>query len=117
MTASDPDAYIAAAPEALRPSLSSVRASLAEALPDAREMMRYGMPGFEIGGSIVAGYGAFSRQCGLYVQAAAIGACAEAIAAAGLKATKSGVTFSPARPMPDALVARLARKSRAALGL
>jgi hypothetical protein len=37
---------------------------------------------------------------------------AEEIAAAGLKATKTGITFSPRRPIPDDLVERLARASR-----
>jgi uncharacterized protein YdhG (YjbR/CyaY superfamily) len=37
---------------------------------------------------------------------------AEEITAAGLKATKTGVTFSPHKPIPDDLVERLARTSR-----
>lgn len=117
MTTSDHDAYIAGAPEALRPLLAGLRSRLAEALPDAEPVIQYGMPGFRIGASIVAGYAAFSRQCGLYVQADALTACAEDIADAGLKATKTGVTFSPGKPMPDALAARLAQASRDALGL
>ncbi|MGO1397842.1 MAG: iron chaperone [Brevibacterium yomogidense] len=74
--------------------------------------MAYNMPGFRIGGTIVAGYAAFSKQCGLYVSAGAISAHAEDIAVAGLKATKTGVTFSPRRPIPDDLVERLALASR-----
>ena len=117
MTTSDHDAYVAGAPETLRPLLAELRARLVEALPDAEPVIEYGMPGFRIGTSIVAGYAAFSRQCGLYVQAGAILACAEDIAAAGLNATKTGVTFSPSKPMPDALATRLAQASRDALGL
>lgn len=97
----DHDAYIAEAPEALRPLLVRLRAELAEALPDAEEVIAYKMPGFRIGETIVAGYAAFSKQCGLYVRPSAIAAHAEEIAAAGLKATKTGVTFSPGKPMPD----------------
>ena len=75
--------------------------------------MAYNMPGFRIGGTIVAGYAAFSKQCGLYVSAGAISAHAEDIAVAGLKATKTGGhTFSPRRPIPDDLVERLALASR-----
>lgn len=112
MTTPDHDAYIAAAPEAFQPALHRLRALLADALPDAEEIIAYDMPGFRIDGSIVAGYAAFSRQCGLYLSPGAISAHAEEIAAAGLKSTKTGITFSPRRPIPDDLVERLAQASR-----
>ena len=108
----DHDAYIAEAPEGLRPLLVRLRAQLAHALPDAEEVIAYKMPGFRIGLSIVAGYAAFSKQCGLYLSPSAIASHADDIAAAGLKSTKTGVTFSPSRPIPDALVEKLALASR-----
>src|SRR5687767_3193898 len=108
----DHDAYIAEAPEDLRPLLVRLRAQLARALPDAEEIIAYRMPGFRIGKSIVAGYAAFSKQCGLYVSAAAIESVATDIAAAQLKPTKTGVTFSVTKPIPDALVQKLALASR-----
>lgn len=108
----DHDAYIAEAPKDLRPLLVRLRAQLARALPDAEEVIAYKMPGFRIGESIVAGYAAFSKQCGLYLAASAIKSHADDIAAAGLKATKTGVTFSPSQPIPDGLVKKLALTSR-----
>lgn len=110
----DHDAYIAEAPEDLRPLLMRLRAQLAGALPDAEEVIAYNMPGFRIGKTIVAGYAAFSKQCGLYLAPSAIAAHAGDIAEAGLKATKTGVTFSPGQPVPDAIVVKLALASRAA---
>ena len=113
MTAvADHDDYIAAAPEPFQPVLRRLRAILAGALPDADEVVAYNMPGFRIGGSVVASYAAFSKQCGLYFPAGAISEHAEEIAAAGLKATKTGITFSPRKPIPDDLVEGLARASR-----
>ena len=111
-TPADHDAYIAAAPEAFRPALTHLRTLLARALPDAREIVAYDMPGFEVDGAVVASYAAFSKQCGLYVLPGAISAHADEIAAAGLKATRTGITFSPRRTIPDDLVERLARASR-----
>ena len=111
-TIADHDAYIAAAPEAFQPSLRRLRAVLARALPEADEVVAYNMPGFTIGGSVVASYAAFSKQCGLYLLPGAITEHAEEIAAAGLKPTKTGITFSPRTPIPDDLVERLARASR-----
>jgi uncharacterized protein YdhG (YjbR/CyaY superfamily) len=112
----DHDSYIAAAPEALQPLLSHLRTLLSRALPDVEEVIRYDMPGFGSGKSVIAGYAAFSSQCGLYVSKGAIVAHADDIAAAGLKATKTGVTFSPRKPIPDELVTSLAVASRKELG-
>ena len=111
-TPADHDAYIAAAPEPFRPALTRLRALLARTLPDAEEIVAYGMPGSSIGGSVVASYAAFSKQCGLYLLPGAISEHAGEIAAARLKATKTGITFSPRKPIPDDLVERLARTAR-----
>lgn len=113
----DHDAYIAGAPEVLRPLLVRLRAQLARTLPDAEEVVAYGMPGFRIGTSTIAGYAAFTKQCGLYLFPSAITSHADDIAAAGLASTKTGVTFSPSRPMPDELVEKLALASRRAQDL
>ena len=113
----DHDAYIAAAPEPLRPLLVRLRKQLARTLPDAEEIIAYKMPGFRIGKSIVVGYAAFSKQCGIYVSNGAIQALSDDIASSGLKATKTGVTFSPSKPIPGELVKRLALASRKEQGL
>jgi uncharacterized protein YdhG (YjbR/CyaY superfamily) len=113
----DHDAYIAAAPEALRPLLMLVRARLAQTLPDVDEVIKYDMPGFGSAGQIIAGYAAFSKQCGLYVSKGAISAYSDDLAAAGLKASKTGVTFSPDKPIPSDLIAALALASRKELGV
>lgn len=113
----DHDAYIAAAKEDLRPQLESLRAQLSRTLPDAEEIIAYNMPGYSLGGKIVVGYAAFTKQCGLYVSPGAINSLGGEIAEAGLKATKTGVTFSPSRPMPDELIEKLAQASRKDHGL
>lgn len=111
------DAYIATAPEPFRAMLGRLRAQLSRALPDAEEVMKYDMPGFQIGETIVAGYAAFSKQCGLYVDPGAIAAHADEIASLKLKATKTGVTFSVRHPITDELVKKLAVSSRSKKGL
>lgn len=113
----DHDAYIAAAPEAFQSLLTQTRDQLAKALPDAEEIIAYDMPGFGFGKSVIVGYAAFSKQCGLYLSKGAITAHADDIAAAGLKATKTGVTFTPKNPIPDKLIERLALASRKESGL
>lgn len=111
------DAYIAAAPDQFRPMLAQLRAQLSQALPDAEEIVKYDMPGFQIQDKIVAGYAAFSKQCGLYVDAGAISAHTDEIAGLKLKATKTGVTFSVAKPITMELVEKLAVSSRSENGV
>jgi len=110
------DAYIAAAPEQFRSMLDQLRAKLSRALPDAEEVIKYDMPGFQIEGTIIAGYAAFSKQCGLYVDPGAITAHADEIASLKLKTTKTGVTFSVNKPITDELVEKLAISSRSKKG-
>ena len=112
----DHDAFIAAASEAFRPALERLRRLLREALPDADEVVAYDMPGFAADGRVVASYAAFRKQAGLYVLGPAISDHSSEIAAAGLKASKTGLTFTPGRPVPDDLVIRLAQASRAHAG-
>ena len=110
-TIADHDSYIAAAPEAFQPVLNHVRDLLREALSDAEEMVAYNTPGFRIRGTAVASYAAFSRQIGMYFLAPALSDHAEEIAEAGLRASKTGITFPPRKPVSDDLVTRLAQAS------
>ena len=110
------DAYIAAAPEPFRAMLGQLRAQLSQALPDAKEIIKYDMPGFQIEERIIAGYAVFSKQCGLYVDPGAITAHADEIASLKLKATKTGITFSVSKPITDELVRKLAISSRSKKG-
>lgn len=109
------DAYIAAAPETLRPLLVQLRFELAKTLPEAEEIIAYNMPGFAIGNAVVVGYAAFAKQCGLYLSKDAISLLTGEIAAAGLKSSKTGVTFSGRNPIPSELVEKLALASRKSL--
>ena len=111
-TIGDHNSYIAAAPEKFRPVLHHLRDLLRRALPDAEEITAYDMPGFTIHGTVIASYGAFSKQLGLYVLAPAIADHVDEIAAAGFRSSKTGVTFPPHKPIPDDLVTRLAQASR-----
>ena len=95
----DHDSYIGTAPEKFRPLLNHLRTLLREALPDADEIIGYKMPGYRLDGKVVASYAAFSKQVGLYVAAPATADHADEIAAAGVSASKTGVSpFSRASP-------------------
>ena len=121
MSGPDPaaiDAYIAALPQDQRAALTDLRARLKALLPDDLEVMSYAMPGFRQPGpkgKMVVGYAAFARHLGLYPHS---GTVIPKIDCAPFKTSKSGVLFTPDRPLPDALLRRIiaARQAELAAG-
>lgn len=98
------DAYLAALPADQRAALTALRARLRALLPDHLETMSYAMPGFRQpgpGGRMVAGYAAFARHLGLYPHS---GSVIPQIGCAPFRTSKSGVLFTPDRPLPDPLL-------------
>jgi uncharacterized protein YdhG (YjbR/CyaY superfamily) len=60
------DAYIAAAPKAVRSKLKELQAAIREAAPTAEERISYGMPYYSYKGRL-AYFAAFKNHIGLYV--------------------------------------------------
>lgn len=102
------DAYLAGRPAAQRACLEDLRAVLRRLVPGGQEVMSYAMPGLRLGGRMVAGYAGFARNCGFYPHSGGVvtGFAAE-LDALGFRYSKSGVSFTPAKPLPENLVARL----------
>jgi len=101
------DAYIAALPPDQRDALTDLRARLNALLPDHIEVMSYAMPGFRQPGpkgKMVAGYAAFAKHLGLYPHS---GSVIPRIDCSPFKTSKSGVLFTPDRPLPDALLRQI----------
>lgn len=95
-------AYIAAQPPDQRQALTILRQRLQALLPDHLEVMSHAMPGFRQPGPkgrMVMGYSAFARHLGLYPHS---GTVIPQIDCTPFKTSKSGVLFTPDRPLPDA---------------
>jgi uncharacterized protein YdhG (YjbR/CyaY superfamily) len=113
--ASAVDAYLAALPDDQRDALAALRARLKAILPDHPEVMSYAMPGFRQPGPkgrMVVGYAAFARHLGLYPHS---GSVIPRIDCAPFKTSKSGVLFTPDRPLPDALLRQIIATRQAEL--
>jgi uncharacterized protein YdhG (YjbR/CyaY superfamily) len=101
------DTYLANLPKAQSRALSDLRALIAARLPDHIECLSYAMPGFRQPGpkgKMVVGYAAFARHLGLYPHS---GSVIPLIDCSPFKTSKSGVLFTPDRPLPAALVMRI----------
>lgn len=109
------DAYIAALPPDQRDALTTLHARLKALLPDHIETMSYAMPGFRQPGpkgKMVVGYAAFARHLGLYPHS---GTVIPLIDCTPFRTSKSGVLFTPDRPLPDALLTRIVETRQAEL--
>jgi uncharacterized protein YdhG (YjbR/CyaY superfamily) len=101
------DAYLAALPLNQREALTALRSRLTALLPDHLETMSYAMPGLRQPGpkgKMVVGYAAFAKHLGLYPHS---GTVIPLIDCAPFKTSKSGVLFTPDRPLPDMLLRRI----------
>ena len=103
--ATEVDAYLAA----LRPDQRAALSDLRHLLPDHPETISYAMPGFRQPGpkgKMVAGYAAFARHLGLYPHSGSILPHLTA-ETTGFKTSRSGILFTPDRPLPPPLVQRI----------
>ena len=98
------DAYIAAAPEAVRQKLAEIRAIIRAAAPQAEELISYRMPYYKYHGHLV-GFAAYKDHVSLF------GAFPEDLSKE-LKAYKTGrgsVQFPFNRPLPAELIAKIVK--------
>ncbi len=101
------DEYIAAAHEPARAMLTKMRAAIRAALPaDAVEVISYRMPAFKLG-KIVVWFAAFQSHCSLFPTAAVMDRYRNGLA--GYKCSKGTVQFPLDKPLPVALIKRLAK--------
>jgi uncharacterized protein YdhG (YjbR/CyaY superfamily) len=107
------DRYLAALPPDQQAALQALRALLRQLLPDHLEVISYAMPGFRQPGPrgrMVAGYAAFTRHLGFYPHS---GSVIPQIDCRPFRTSKSGVLFTPATPLPAALVETILRARQA----
>ncbi len=108
MTSREVTAYFQDVPEPQRTTLLSVHATLARLLPDADQVIAYGVPAFKLGGKGVAGVGWYKDHCTYFPMSGSITAeLADELI--GYATAKGSIRFAADEPLPEALVARLVR--------
>jgi uncharacterized protein YdhG (YjbR/CyaY superfamily) len=101
------DAYLAKLAAPQRKLLASIRRLILDVAPEARETISYGMPTFVVGGARV-GIAAFSKHCTFFPYGGSfLDAYADELE--GFSRTKSGVHFTPEKPLPARLLRRMVR--------
>ncbi|HTU59935.1 MAG TPA: DUF1801 domain-containing protein [Polyangiales bacterium] len=106
------DEYLADLPEEQRRALSTLRAQINAAAPEAEEYIGYGLAGFKVGGRPLIYIGAAKNHCAIY-GGRDDDALAEKLKA--FKQSKGTIQFTPDKPIPAALVKEIVKARLAAL--
>lgn len=106
MSESEIDAYLAALEEPKRSTLSALRRSILDVIPDAEQCISYGLPAFRLRGTVVAGFAAFKNHLSYLPHSGSVLAeLGDDIA--GYEHTKGSLHFPLDTPLPEALVRTL----------
>jgi uncharacterized protein YdhG (YjbR/CyaY superfamily) len=101
--------HLAALPQPQRETLTVLRATLRDLLPDAEECISYNMPCFKVDGAAVAGYDGFKRHCSYFPHSGNVVAQVSGVPAWCTVASAGTLQFPVDRPLPKALVRKLIR--------
>lgn len=101
-------AYIASLPSEARAALRKLRQEIRAAIPEAEEVISYGVPAYKAEGRLVLGFGAARDHCSIYVMSPAV----MRRFAGRLKryeVSKGAIRFSPEKPFPVTLLRALVK--------
>lgn len=110
------EAYFAGQSEPQRTTLLAMRATLARLLPDAEQVLSYGVPTFKVGGKGVAGLAGYAAHCGYLPMSGSV-TTTLADRLCGHSVTKGSVRVPADRPLPDELIEALVDARLAELGM
>jgi len=105
--AKDFDEYLSALPRDVRSALQRLRTIIRAAAPRATEAIRYQMPTFVLGRSLVC-FAAFANHCSFFVMSTKV-MKVHAAELARYETSKGTIRFSVERPLPAALVKKLVK--------
>jgi uncharacterized protein YdhG (YjbR/CyaY superfamily) len=106
-TAKSVDEYLAGVPEPARSTLNKIRAVIRSAVPpEATETISYGIPAFKHKGVLVW-FAAFAKHCSLFPTASAIEEFKDELK--GFTLSKGTIQFPVNKPLPAALVRKMAK--------
>ena len=100
------DDYLAKVEEPKRATLQKLRQTIRDILPDAQEVISYGMPAFRQNGTVVAGFAAFKNHLAYLPHSGSVLAELRG-ELAGYESTEGSLHFPIDKPLPKTLVRKL----------
>jgi uncharacterized protein YdhG (YjbR/CyaY superfamily) len=102
-------AHLATLPQPQRETLTALRATLRDLLPDAEECISYNMPCFKVDGVAVAGFDGFKHHCSYFPHSGNIVGQVTGIPDWCTVASPGTLQFPVDRPLTETLVRKLVR--------
>ena len=100
------DAYLAKLAEPRRATLQTLRQTIRDILPDAEEVISYGMPAFRLNGMVIAGFAAFKNHLAYLPHSGSVfNELRDDLK--GYTSTEGSLHFPIDKPLPKALVKKL----------
>ena len=97
-----------------RKSLQAIREQIAAELPDAQEIMKYGIPTFVIDGVPILGFNGYKKHNSLFPYSGSVTPRLEK-ELAGYEQTKGSIHFEIDKPIPKALLKKIIKAKFAQL--
>jgi uncharacterized protein YdhG (YjbR/CyaY superfamily) len=106
VSAEQVDEYLRGVEEPKRSTLQKLRGTILEIVPEAEQVISYGVPAFRLRGETVAGFAAFKNHLSyLPFSGSVLAQLADELE--GYAVTKSSLHFPVDRPLPKGLVKKL----------
>jgi uncharacterized protein YdhG (YjbR/CyaY superfamily) len=100
------DDYLASVAEPKRTTLQKLRETIQDILPDAEEVISYGMPAFRLNGKVIAGFAAFKTHLAYLPHSGSVfDELRDELA--GYSSTEGSLHFPIDKPLPKTLVKKL----------
>ena len=100
------DEFLATVPDDQRAALEVLRKQIRSVVPEATEVIAYGIPGLRLRGHYLLGFGAAKKHCSFY--------CGTLLRAfevelAGFSTEKGTIHFTPQKPIPASVVKQIVK--------
>jgi uncharacterized protein YdhG (YjbR/CyaY superfamily) len=100
------DEYIAQFSDSTQQLLNTLRKTIQTAAPEAKEVINYGMPTFQLNGNLVH-FAAFNKHIGFYPSPSGLVAFADEVS--NYKNSKGAVQFPFDKPLPIELISKIVK--------
>ena len=107
------DEYLATIEPDHKVALEKIRDTILTVVPDADEVMSYGMPGFKYRGKYLAGFDSFKNHMSFFPTPHPIEVHKEKFS--GYKLSKGTIRFDVNNPLPESLIVELIKTRMATI--
>lgn len=99
------DDYLKDVGKTQRTELERIRRIVKQILPEAEEVISYGMPGFKYKGKYLIGYNAFKDHLSLFPTSRPVEVLKDKLQ--GYKLSKGTIQFTPTNPIDESIIKEL----------